>query len=407
MTILSLADVDVWMSVSRTRVPSAATALMTGLVILVGCRGETVPQETSVTDSAGVALVTNSTQDQLLAWTAERVLEIRPLSEEGNGFFGVQELDVLDGDRIVVLDGDGKRVVAYDENGTFQAQYGREGSGPGEFQLPFEMAATPGGGVVVYDVLNQRLEYFDADLQPQAQERIRVKDYFGGHLAYSGSFLVVPTRSSEDPDRPLHGLTAVNTTDTVPFVSFEREEGRAVTFESCGMSLSGMGPIFEPRTLWAVAPGGRVVVAGTSRYELDVYRGPSFSLERRIRRDVPTIEATAAMAESSLGEGMRFMTPTGIRVCDVGEVVEQRGFAPEVPPIEAFAVSPAGEIFIQRWSSGEEDRPTDLLSLDGEYLGTLPAGFPFPEAFLGDDRILVAEEGDLGLRSVVVYRIVR
>jgi hypothetical protein len=354
-----------------------------------------------------VVVVTGPGKERELAWTAEPVLTISPLEEEGNGFFGAQEVAVLEGSRIAVLDGDAKRVVVYDQNGAFQTQYGREGQGPGEFRMPFEMAAAPGGGVVVYDVLNARLEVFDSELEPQAPVRISVADYFGGHLAYADDFLVVPTRSSEDPERPVQGLTAANSRDTIPFVAFERAGGRVVTFESCGISLSGMGPIFEPTTLWAAGPGGMVAVAGTSRYEVDVYRAPDFSLERRIRRAVPVIRADADLAEATVGDGMRIMSPAGVLVCDASEVAEQRGFAPEVPPITGITVSPEGQIYLQRWAREEAERAIDVLSSQGEYLGTLPAGFPFPEAFLADGRIVAIKEDQMGLRSVVVYQVLR
>jgi hypothetical protein len=169
------------------------------------------------------------------------------------------------------------------------------------------------------------------------------------------------------------------------------------------MRLRGIEPIVSPRTAWAVGPGGVVAVAGTERYEIDVHRAPDFSLERRIRRAVPTVQATQALAMATVGKGMQVMTPTGRRTCDTREVVEKRRFAPAIPPITRLAVSPAGEIFLARWALPGEGAPIDILSLDGDYRGTLAPGFPFPDAFLGDDRIVVVEENDLGLESEAVY----
>jgi len=150
-----------------------------------------------------------------------------------------------------------------------------------------------------------------------------------------------------------------------------------------------------------------VVVVGTDHYEVDLYAPPGFSLVRRIRRQVPAIPATEARARATVGDGMRMMSAAGVRICDATEVVEKRGFAPVVPPISAVAVSPNGEIFLQRWAPEGEDRPIDILTLDGEYQGTLTPGFPFPEAFLGGDRIVVSERDELDLSSVAVYRIGR
>lgn len=377
-------------------------------LLLSGCGGETGrPAGTSVVDSAGVALMTGPGEDRLLVWTAEAVLQIHPLQEEGEGFFGVTDLGVLAGDRIAVLDGDAKRIVVYDEAGDFLTQYGREGSGPGEFQYPLEMAPRPDGGVSVFDMMNRRLERFDEALLPQAPDPLQGVSYFGGGIAHAGSFMVLPTVDYSLPAPRPQTLLAMGQADTLEIVRYVRELGGVVTLESCGMRLSGIEPIFAPRMLWAAGPDGRVVVVGTDRYEVDIYHPPEFSLERRVRRPVPTIQATEAMARATIGDGMRMVSSAGVRVCDAAEVVEKRGFAPEVPPIAAMAISPAGEIFLQRWAPEGEDRAIDVLTLDGEYLGTLSPGFPFPEAFLGSDRIVVSERDDLDLASVAVYRILR
>ena len=386
--------------------PTRFAGLFSTFLLTFACGGEPPIPETVVTDSAGVTLVTGPGGDRALDWTAELLFSISPLVDEGDGFFGAQEVAVLENDRIAVLDGDAKRVVVYDADGGFLAQYGREGSGPGEFQMPFEMAAAPGGGVVVYDVMNRRLERFDAGLAPLAPDPMQVP-YFGGHLDFAGPFLVVPTRSLGESDRNTQGIVAISETDTVEVVEYPRDPGKQITLESCGMGFSGMGPIFEARTLWAAGPGGTVVVAGTDRYEVDLYREPNFGLERRIRRAVPAIRATTEIATATIGDGMRMVAAGGERVCAADEVVEKRGFRPEVPPISDLAVAPSGEIFVGRWAQEGEDRTIDILSPEGEYLGTLPPGFPFPEAFLADDRIVTTREDELGLQSVEVYRMVR
>jgi hypothetical protein len=113
------------------------------------------------------------------------------------------------------------------------------------------------------------------------------------------------------------------------------------------------------------------------------------------------------MARATIGDAMRVVSAGGERVCDAGEVVEKRGFAPEVPPIADVVISPAGEIYLQRWAPEGEDRAVDVLTQDGAYLGTLVPGFPFPEGFLGEDRIVVTEQDELDLASVAVYRIRR
>ncbi len=81
--------------------------------------------------------------------------------------------------------------------------------------------------------------------------------------------------------------------------------------------------------------------------------------------------------------------------------------APEIPPVARLVISPTGEIFLERWAREGEERSIDVLGPDGDYWGTLAPGFPFPDAFLGKDRIVVKEEDELGLTSLSVYRVSR
>jgi len=375
-------------------------------LLVAACGGETGGPLTTVADSAGVSLVEGPGEDRTLEWEAERILEIAPAKEEAGGFFGVRDVAVVQGDRIVVLDGEGKKIVLFNGEGQLLAQYGREGSGPGEFQYPVQLAVTPSGGVTVFDIFNRRLERFDSTLTPLSPDPLQIP-YFGGHMAYAGAFLVLPTTDPEDLIGRTEVLSALGATDSLAIVRYSRDVSGPIQLESCGMRLSGIAPIFAPTMRWSAGPGGVVAVVGTERYEVEVYRDPGFRLERRIRRTLPAIEATAEMAKATVGDGMRVMTPGGERVCDAGEVVEKRGFEREVPPIARVTVSPKGEILLQRWAPEGEPRLIDVFALDGAYVGTLTAGFPFPEAFLGDDRILVTEEDELEMTSLVVYRITR
>ncbi|HSM04997.1 MAG TPA: hypothetical protein VK858_10235, partial [Longimicrobiales bacterium] len=166
-------------------------------------------------------------------------------------------------------------------------------------------------------------------------------------------------------------------------------------------------PLFSPGTRWTAGPDRAVFVAVTAGYDIDVYEPPTFALARRIHRPVPALEPTEELAVASVGDGMRVMTPAGARTCDPLEVVEQRGMASPVPPITELVVSPAGEIFVERWSLPDEEPAIDVLSSGGDYLGTLPPGFPLPEGFLDEDRFVVTEEDELGLQSVAVYALRR
>jgi hypothetical protein len=221
------------------------------------------------------------------------------------------------------------------------------------------------------------------------------EDYRGGQIKWTSQGLVVPLRTSE-----VHKLVfASSPSEDTPLAVIAMDEGRTLDLKSCGMRFSGMQPVFSPSLLWA-ANGATVAVARNPAYAVDIYEDGR--LVRSVRRALPLIPASAALAEASLGDGMRVGTPNGERVCDSGEVVEQRGFAPHVPMIGRLAVAPDGSIWVERFDVTNDPKDVDLFDPDGSYLGTLPKGTPFPVGFLPDGRILVSETNEFDVEQLVI-----
>jgi hypothetical protein len=95
----------------------------------------------------------------------------------------------------------------------------------------------------------------------------------------------------------------------------------------------------------------------------------------------------------------------------VQRLLEQRletmTFAEAIPVIEKVAVDAEGRIWVQR-SSGVPGAmgPTDILTADGRYLGTLPPdGIRIPEAFGPGGLIVHLESDELEVTTLVVERL--
>jgi hypothetical protein len=56
-----------------------------------------------------------------------------------------------------------RRIVQFDRNGTFIRAWGRKGMGPGEFDMPHDLAIDSQGRVFVADRQNNRVQIFEAD----------------------------------------------------------------------------------------------------------------------------------------------------------------------------------------------------------------------------------------------------
>jgi DNA-binding beta-propeller fold protein YncE len=65
-------------------------------------------------------------------------------------------------DRLFVVDAQAQAVLSFDLEGRPAGQFGRRGSGPGEFNFPTHITATPDGNLLVTDSLNNRVQVLDA-----------------------------------------------------------------------------------------------------------------------------------------------------------------------------------------------------------------------------------------------------
>ena len=111
-----------------------------------------------------------------------------------------------------------------------------------------------------------------------------------------------------------------------------------------------------------------------------------------------TVEGVLPLDEAML-EGVRLSTLAQLEAVPVAE---------EVPVVLDLRTTWEGRIWVQR--RGEDlfsDGPIDVLTSDGRYLGSYPAGTPMPAAFGPGGLLAVLEADEWGTQSVVVRRVSR
>lgn len=377
--------------------------------MLTGCRASHDSSGVVRIDSAGVEIVVSSGVDFDVGWSVRREFALGG-AESGPESFDIVTPSTVGIDtarHLFVLDLRARRVVVFSQVGQFVRELGREGEGPGELTFPGSMVVTPDGTVSVFDAGKGRLVRFGPDGAVLRELDFPFYGWPGQarHMSSTaGGMLVASSVAPDDDNTVRNALQLIGERDTivVAYQTFPRPD--MVRYPTCGGGFS-MARIFEVELSWSVS-GEVVVVNRTPAYEFEEYR--EGVLIRRVRRDVALRAATEAMAVAELGEGLRVNFGQGVCVISPVELVNGRGFAPDLPWIDDLTRSPDGEVWVKRRGVGVDGTgPLDVFSPSGAYLGSMPSGTPFPILFLDDDRFVAAERDEFDITRVVVYRLDR
>ncbi|MBT8479212.1 MAG: hypothetical protein KJO06_09850, partial [Gemmatimonadetes bacterium] len=151
--------------------------LLLGLTLVVGACG--APADAPVSLRATVDTVDGvkrlgypETGAPQLAWRLDTAAVIGGYGAESEEYqFDQVNSGSLAGDRsgaLYVIDRVGMRVLGYDTEGAFMGSWGREGSGPGELQMPVGLGVGQGDTLWVLDGSHQRITLLptDSDARP-------------------------------------------------------------------------------------------------------------------------------------------------------------------------------------------------------------------------------------------------
>ena len=362
-----------------------------GLGLVLPCRAaaQSVPERT----------VANGGEDRPLAW---RFVARAKLGMDQNGssvFFRVFPWTVVaDGrGRVYVLDVGDNRVGIFDASGNHLRSVGALGGGPGEFLQPVGVAVDDARTILVLDAAKGAIVRFDSAGGVQEQVRLEARAVAIG--VGEGGILI-----GQGPT-PLQQLRLVRQRDAdVQTLAEVDQSTRQVRFSGCAMSVPER-PLFAPDIVWASAHG-TTVLNDTVAYRLVVLSKGKRTL---IVRDVPSVRVTRAEALRSPGvrKGYTVRWPSGTCRVSPEELLDARGFARQVSPVERIVVVPGGGLWVQRRTTVAGNYRTDVFDAGGLYVGTLSAAIGFPSAFVSTDRFVVVESDHDGVPLVAFYDIER
>lgn len=399
-----------------------------------GDNTESLPSAAQVTDSAGIAIVTNPRGDGVYATIApEPVLSIGAIDGPVEVLFGRIASVALDGAaNLIVADGQMAEIRIFDASGVHLQTIGGPGEGPGEFRALAGAWPAADGAIVAVDQRLDRITRFGRDGEllatatfqgPGEQPMIRPIRLAGPGLFLSRvESLNLPSQmddafsledaleSISDPSgsrseylvrHDLEG-TLIDTVTAVP--------GQATQTSAQGsgtnLSIQILRMPFSPAAAGTASPEGHMAVTTGRSYEYSTYN-PTGTPERIVRlAEEPTLRTDAhleAWVRGSTG-GREPMDDTQVEAAL--RRYREMPLPDRLPAWNSLVIADGGEIWARRFAiRGAETVARDVFGTDGSLLGQVVAPASLRIQHVGDGRVTVISTDDLGVERMEVYEL--
>ena len=325
-----------------------------------------------------------------------------------------------------IFDSQLDHIVVVGPDGSLVRTVGGRGEGPGEFDNVIAAIVGRDGSYMV-------LGFRQIDLLEPTGEFVRritmdprTTGMVNASLALPDGRLVVTQIARfgqgdqpEEAGRPIHLFALDGTEPELLYTAWELPEEDADESELSGDMETGMrmrfaaGRAFEPRLDIDLLTDGRLALIDSVGYRVKLI-GLDGSVTGTIERPIAPLPVDDEIMEA---ERERFResraaslerTNTNLPIQIEREGVEGRTFADEVPVLYSMKVDWEDRIWVERRGpTGDDDGPTDIVTPNGDYIGTLPPdGLRTPDAFGPGGLMAYIESDDLDVPTVRVVRLI-
>ena len=424
-------------SLFRKRIPQA----LLYLILTMSCGPDDAPPP----DPADLGR-----PDRIVAVERTHVWSIRGIDAPAWAAFGEVSDLAFDGEgNLHILDGSAGRITVIDVLGERVRSHGAPGQGPGEILAPGPLVVRADGSSALYDY--GHLAWLHFDTLGAFVRLVRAGE--DGTQAPGSEALPYPDGSIIAAGA---GVVESGAGYAIPVFRYGRD---GVGSEESGVGIAGAGEIlfearalppppppvvdqvtlggstiavriprergFEPGLHLAILPDGRIAVADSFAWRVELREGTGTQvgvLERPIEplpvtgalRDRERARRLAAAARGELPGFMISGRDGSMSPADRSSVqrfmeaqLENMVFTDYVPVIAGLGVDSRGTLWVAR-NSDEPGvaGPTDLVSNEGAYLGTLaPGEVSLPRAFGPDGLAAWVNQDELGVFRILVNRL--
>ena len=364
-------------------------------------------------DSAGVHIV----EAMRPLWGDSSLWRIDPdpvvdLTLSGTGpaheFYRARSMKQRPDGSLMIADGSSRQVRVFSATGEFQASFGGEGDGPGEFR---SLRRIENAGDTLAAFGDARVTVAAPDL---SVVRTFGVDFFTTDLHYLSGSAILPEMSR--PALPMDGLTGlVRRPEPLVLVDLEGALVDSIG-EMRGPELYVLvrdGSYVGSAALWFanrshVAALGQHILRGSSDMmqveELDM----SGNLVRILRIPDYPLDLSAAQIATERSYVLDRFPPGSTSV--IKTVLEAVPASDTRPVFADILVDPSGAVWLELYrGESEQDQPQEWLVLDadGTWLGTVGVPDRFTVSDITMDAVLGVWEDELGVDHPQVLRLTR
>jgi len=361
------------------------------LVLLNACEQQKTDWKGRIETENGVTVVKNPKEPIYSEPVFELQEDLTISGGEDSGeqmFQNINTLVVNERGHMYILDEQAGNIKTYDQNGRFLKTIGKKGQGPGEFGLPISLAVMPSQNIIVNDMGQRKILFFDREGNYLKQLSIADKFlFFGPMVTSTGDLIASHTIPQESPVTELK--------------KFNQELEPLLTFASIPVDKPPAVNIFVARSLsslrWTLTDNDEIIWGDIKNPEYELYvHNKEGTLIKKITQDSDPLPITAEDKEKLMEE--TFGQSPAKDQWDVR-------FPENYPPYMGFSIDDKGHILVRRYEKQEGGQRglVDIFDSEGRYMAQIR--LKMNPLIFKKGYMYTIEEDEEGFKVVKRYKI--
>lgn len=354
------------------------------LGVFSACERKEAEWKGTITNMDGVTVVRNPPEpmyDGDVLMLEEELTIGESGEEEEPAFYSISGIQADSRGNIYVLDGRARQVKVFDKEGKFTHTIGREGQGPGEFQITNDMLLTHDENIAVLDRRSNRLSFFSPE--GRLLNEVSVSKV-------NGLFRIYPDSDGNYTARLTpRGQTYMNQIKKLD----KNLEEFALIAELEHPRRADIIEVYYPQLRAAVMSDDKIVWGDWFEYKLNISDKTGKKI-REINMDYRPVPISDEFKENFLKE-----------LSSISSLSRKVDFPENHPAFQALSCDEQGRIFVRTSEQTEDGREDyyDIFDEEGRYLAKIPLGF-FPRTWK-NNKLYAAVEDEEGYQVMKRFRV--